>query len=67
VSATEPAVSAEGEATSHFQHLMKHPPRSKLMLFKLDKLVAETIDNPNYSHGLKDFYVIQVKEAPDTT
>jgi hypothetical protein len=57
----EPAVSTEGEATSHFQHLMKHPLRSKLMLLKLDKLVAGT------SHDKQGFYVVQIKEAPNTT
>jgi hypothetical protein len=61
VSAKAPAISAEGEATSQFQYLLKYPLRSyKMMLFKLDQLVAGT------SLDRQGFYVIQIKEAPNT-
>lgn len=64
VSAVEPAVSGEGDATSHFQYLMQYPPRLyKLMLSKLDKLVAGTEDDPQN----RSFYVVQIKEGLDTT
>jgi hypothetical protein len=61
VSAKAPAVSAEGEATSQFQHLLKYPLKtSKMMLFKLDQLVART------SRGRQGFFVVQIQEAPNT-
>jgi hypothetical protein len=61
VSAKAPALSAEGEAMSQFQYLLKNPvKKSKMMLFKLDQLVAET------TRGRKGFFVIQIKEAPNT-
>ena len=62
VSAKAPAISAEGEATSQFQYLLKNPPRSsKMMLFKLDQLVAET------ERDRQGFYVVHIKEVPNTT
>ena len=62
VSATEPAVSAEGDATSYFQYQMKYPLKSaKLMLHKLDDLVAKT------PRGQEGFYVVQINEGLDTT
>jgi hypothetical protein len=64
VSAVEPAVSTEGDATSHFQYLMQHPLRAyKMMLSKLDKLVAGTENDQQK----KSFYVVQIKEGLDTT
>jgi hypothetical protein len=64
VSAMEPAVSGEGDSTSQFQYLMDHPLRAfKLMLSKLDKLVAGTEDNLQN----KSFYVVQIKEGLNTT
>jgi hypothetical protein len=62
VSATEPAVSVEEDAPSYFQYQMKYPLKStKLMLNKLDDLVARTPD------GQEGFYVVQIKEGLDTT
>ena len=62
VSAKIPAISAEGDAISQFQYLMKYPPiySEKMMLIKLDQLVAQTKSNR------RGFYVIEIKEAPDT-
>ena len=43
---------------------MQYPPRLyKLMLSKLDKLVAGTEDDPQN----RSFYVVQIKEGLDTT
>jgi hypothetical protein len=63
VSAKAQAVSAEGDdAPSQFQYLLKHPLGfPQMMLYKLDRLVART------SPRRQGFYVIQIKEAPDTT
>jgi hypothetical protein len=61
VSATVPAVFAEGDAPSYFQYLLKHPTRSKEMLFKLDYLAATA------RASQPGFYMIQIKEMPDTT
>jgi hypothetical protein len=62
VSAKVPAISAEGEATSQFQHLLKYPLEDKkLMLYNLDQLVAGS------SRKRESFYVVEIKEAANTT
>jgi hypothetical protein len=46
---------------SRFQYVLNNPlTTSKMMLYKLDRLVAGT------SRHRQGFYVIQIKEAPNT-
>jgi len=62
VTANEPAVSAEGDAVSHFRYLLKYPLRgSKLMLMKLDRMVGAA------RIGRDIFFVVHIKEVLDTT
>ncbi|ERF68470.1 hypothetical protein EPUS_03788 [Endocarpon pusillum Z07020] len=62
VTAKVPAVSAGGEAVSHFLYSMKYPLRdAKMMLFLLDRLAGTTQDDEHC------FYVVEIKETFDTS
>ncbi|KAF7507350.1 hypothetical protein GJ744_010667 [Endocarpon pusillum] len=62
VTAKVPAVSAGGEAVSHFLYSMKYPLMdAKMMLFFLDRLAGTT------QHDAHCFYAVEIKEAFDTS